>query len=71
MVETPVYDGSALGAGATLAGPAVVELMNTTILVLEGFDLVVDRFGSFVLYAGERGRQLAEQLAPELTGLTA
>jgi N-methylhydantoinase A len=71
MAETPVYDGSALGAGATLAGPAVVELMNTTILVLEGFDLVVDRFGSFVLYAGDRGRQLAEQLAPELAGLVA
>jgi N-methylhydantoinase A len=69
MVATPVYDGRALGPGATLAGPAVVELMNTTIVVLEGFDLVVDRFGSFVLYAGARGRELAEQLAPELAEL--
>jgi N-methylhydantoinase A len=69
LVATPVYDGSSLAAGAVLAGPAVVELMNTTIVVLDGFDLVVDRYGSFVLYAGDRGRELAEQLAPGLAEL--
>jgi N-methylhydantoinase A len=70
MVPAAVYDGTVLGAGAVLAGPAVVELMNTTIIVLEGFDLIVDRFGSFILYAGARGRELAEELAPDLTELT-
>jgi N-methylhydantoinase A len=56
LVETPVYDGHALGAGATLSGPAIVELANTTVVVLDGFELLVDGYGSFVLYAGERGR---------------
>ena len=34
--ETPVYAGVALGAGARLDGPAIVELANTTIVVLAG-----------------------------------
>lgn len=65
LLETPVFDGRALGSGAALRGPAVVELANTTIVVLDGFDLVVDRFGSFVLYTGARGQKLASRLAPE------
>ena len=44
-------------------GSAVVELANTTIVVLDGFDLSVDRFGAFVLASGERGRELASRLA--------
>ena len=59
---TPVYDGRVLGAGAALSGPAIVELANTTIVVLDGFELLVDRFGSFVLYAGERGRERSAAL---------
>jgi len=62
LVPTPVYDGHELGAGAGLSGPAIVELANTTIVVLDGFELVVDRFGSFVLYAGERGRERSAAL---------
>jgi N-methylhydantoinase A len=62
LAPTPVFDGRALGADAVLSGPAVVELANTTIVVLDGFDLVVDRYGSFMLYAGERGRERSAAL---------
>ena len=62
LAETPVYDGQVLGPGAALAGPAIVELSNTTIVVLDGFDLVVDRFGSFILHTGDRGRERAAAL---------
>jgi hypothetical protein len=48
-----------------VAGPAIVELANTTIVVLTGFDLVVDRFGSFVLGAGSRGRERAAAFAQD------
>src|SRR5262249_33453552 len=65
MGSTPVYDGLVLGAGAGLSGPAIVELANTTIVVLDGFELLVDRFGSFVLYAGERGRERSAALVAE------
>jgi N-methylhydantoinase A len=53
--ETPVYDGLALAAGARLDGPAVVELANTTIVVLAGFRLSVDPHGSFMLASEARG----------------
>jgi N-methylhydantoinase A len=65
LVETPVFDGAGLGAGTSLSGPAIVELANTTIVVLDGFELLVDRFGSFVLYAGERGRERSAALVAE------
>ena len=66
MVEADVYDGSRLGARDALSGPAVVELANTTIVVPGGFELVVDRFGSFILWSGEQGLQLASTFVPEL-----
>ena len=69
LVETPVYDGSSLGTGAELTGPAVVELENTTIIVPGGCGLAVDRFGAFVLHTSERGRELASRLAPETSSL--
>jgi N-methylhydantoinase A len=65
-IATPVYDGRALPAVAALSGPAIVELANTTIVVLDGFELLVDRFGSFVLYAGERGRERSAALVAEV-----
>ncbi len=68
LVETPVFDGRDLAAGASLAGPAIVELANTTIAVLDGFELLVDRFGSFVLYAGERGRERSAALVTGARG---
>ena len=66
MVDTPVYDGHGLSAGFEASGPAIVELATTTIVVPEGFDLLVDRRGSFVLAAGERGRKLADDLLGRL-----
>ena len=65
MVDTPLYDGHGQQPCFEVAGPAIVELATTTIVLLEGFDLVVDRRGAFLLCAGERGRTLAAQLAPE------
>jgi N-methylhydantoinase A len=70
LVETPVYDGRALVVGASLTGPAVVQLANTTVVVLDGFELLVDRYGSFVLYAGERGRERSAALAAGVSGPT-
>jgi N-methylhydantoinase A len=64
MVDTPVYDGHGLQPGFETSGPAIVELATTTITLLEGFDLIVDRRGAFLLCAGESGRALAARLAP-------
>ena len=32
-VNTPIYDGSKLGAGATIKGPAIIEEVTTTIVI--------------------------------------
>ncbi|MCW2954329.1 MAG: 5-oxoprolinase [Conexibacter sp.] len=63
LVETPVYDGEALASGTTIAGPAIVELPNTTIVVPDGFTLGVDAYRALVVYAGERGAAFAGGLA--------
>jgi N-methylhydantoinase A len=47
--DASVYDGAALGAGARLAGPAIVELPTTTVVVPPRWRLEVDRFGSFLV----------------------
>jgi N-methylhydantoinase A len=48
-VVTDVYEGSALGAGSTLEGPAIIEEPTTTIVLPPGCHLVVNPFGDYEL----------------------
>ena len=50
-----VYDGHATRFGYRITGPALIEQVNTAILVTAGFDCVCDKFGSFAVYA--KGRE--------------
>jgi len=47
--EARVFDRAALGRGARLVGPAIVEQPDTTVLVPAGHVGDVDRFGNLVL----------------------
>ncbi|MBM3554114.1 MAG: hydantoinase/oxoprolinase family protein [Alphaproteobacteria bacterium] len=47
--ETPVYDRLALPVGASLDGPAVLEQIDTTILIEPDQRGEVDRFGNLIL----------------------
>ena len=49
--DTPVYDGSAMGAGDTLHGPAVIEEVTTTIVVEPGWTVTLHDSGVYVLTA--------------------
>lgn len=49
--EVPVYDGDVPLAGNTIIGPAVIEKVNTSILIGESYDCQVDEFGSFIVYS--------------------
>ncbi|MCP9481752.1 hydantoinase/oxoprolinase family protein [Shimia sp. CNT1-13L.2] len=49
--DTPVYDGSAMGAGDTLHGPAVIEEVTTTIVVEPGWTVSLHETGVYVLTA--------------------
>jgi N-methylhydantoinase A len=52
--ETPVFDGDQLDCGNRIAGPALVETADTTVVVPHGQALSVDRFGNFELDLGAR-----------------
>jgi N-methylhydantoinase A len=52
FVDCPVYDRAALGPGAALAGPAVVEQMDSTTVVFPGQRAAVDGFGNLVIAVG-------------------
>ena len=49
---TPIYDGALLVPGNRLAGPAVVETTDTTVVVHPRRALAVDAFGNFELTFG-------------------
>lgn len=49
FVDAPIYDREALGRGATVDGPAIVEAAQTTILVACGWRMSVDKFNNAVL----------------------
>lgn len=53
--RVPVYDGHRLRYGQRIAGPAIVEQVTTSIVLTGGWDAIVDRHGSFVLY--RKGRE--------------
>ena len=48
-LETAIWDGANLGAGARLVGPAVIEERTTTVLLGPGDKLVVDPTGNFLI----------------------
>jgi N-methylhydantoinase A len=50
-VDCPVYDRYALGAGAILDGPAIVEEFDSTTVVHPGWQATVDDHGNLILFA--------------------
>ena len=48
-VDCPIYDRYALPAGATFAGPAVVEEFDSTTVLHPGFTVMVDDTGNLVI----------------------
>jgi N-methylhydantoinase A len=51
-VDCPIYDRYALRAGATFAGPAVVEEFDSTTVIHAGFAVHVDDVGNLVIEKG-------------------
>lgn len=48
-VDAPVYDGEKMGAGCQLEGPAIIELITTTIIVPHDFEVTTEKNGNFLL----------------------
>ncbi len=49
LIDTPVYDGSKLGAGAAIKGPAIIEEVTTTIVIEPKWSARLDASGSYVI----------------------
>jgi N-methylhydantoinase A len=47
--ELPVYDGAALGSGAQIRGPAIIEEATTTVLLLEDHVATTDPYGNYLV----------------------
>jgi N-methylhydantoinase A len=56
FVDTPVYDGDALGAGHVIEGPAVIEERFTTIVLQPGHVATVDPHGHYHIVLPEVAR---------------
>ena len=52
--KTPIYDGGKLGAGAVIAGPAIIEEVTTTIVIEPGWVAKLDASGSYVITRQKR-----------------
>jgi N-methylhydantoinase A len=48
-VETPIYDRSALPANVDFAGPAIINEMSSTSLILPGQTVRADRWGNLIV----------------------
>jgi N-methylhydantoinase A len=49
FVDCPIHDRYALGAGSSFAGPAVVEELDSTVVVHPGYGVEVDAAGNLVI----------------------
>jgi len=59
LVSTPIYDGPALPAGATIEGPAVIEHPGTTIVVLTGQRAHIDPWRNTHIHTAAAARSNA------------
>lgn len=62
MTSMPVYDGHKARHGHHIVGPAIIEQVNTTLLLTASFSCICDKFGSFVVYANGREDSLSSTL---------
>jgi N-methylhydantoinase A len=49
FVETPIYQRDAISSASRIAGPAVIEQMDTTTIVPPGWNATVDRMANLLL----------------------
>jgi N-methylhydantoinase A len=49
VADIPVFDGEAIGAGATFNGPCLLETPTFTALLKDGHRAQTDEFGNFLV----------------------
>ena len=54
-LDTPIYDRAKLKAGAVIEGPAIVEQLDSTTVVLPGMTASVEKFGNIIIQIDTSG----------------
>jgi N-methylhydantoinase A len=49
FASTPIYDGAKLAAHQNLAGPTIIEMPETTIVLRPGSAGQLDEYGNFAI----------------------
>ncbi len=49
FVQTPVYDSEKLKAGNLIAGPAIIEVPTTTVVIPRSFNCLVDKYSNYFI----------------------
>ncbi len=60
--EVDVFDGMELKFGNKIAGPAIIEQINTTTFVTPEYHLMVDRYGSYTMYLKTREAEIEKRI---------
>lgn len=60
--EVPVYDGHVLRYGNRVAGPAIIEQINTTTFVTPGYNVLCDQYGSYTMYLRDKEEEMKNKL---------
>ena len=48
-LDTPIYDRAKLGAGAIIDGPAIIEQLDSTTVILPGQKAEIERYGNIII----------------------
>ena len=48
-IDTPVYNRYAMRQGTTIEGPAIVEEMESTVVIIPGWDGRIDKYLNLVI----------------------
>ena len=48
-LDTPIYDRAKLGAGAIINGPAIIEQLDSTTVILPGQKAEIERYGNIII----------------------
>lgn len=61
-VEVDIFDGFKLRYGNRIAGPAIIEQINTTTFVTPEYNVLVDKYGSYTMYLKEKEAEVRKRL---------
>lgn len=59
--DVDVFDGDSMGWGNKVSGPAIIEQTTTTVLVWPQYNLICDRYGSYVVYLKEMEEEIQKR----------